>query len=245
MVLRTFLLFGAALLGFAASAPASNDISPWQNAIQHNNTAKLRELLAEITSVDQATHKGKTALMAAALNGDAKLVQDLLQAGADPNATNQTGGTALMYGMVGGSLEVLEHLLAAKAAVNHSSSNGWTPLMMAVAKRKPELVARLCQAGAGVNAADVYGWTPLMRAAYEGYATEAKILLAQPGLDLERINDHGQTALHLAVIGQHSELVALLLAHGAAERSDFAQRTPLTIATELHNQAIIDLLNQH
>ena len=117
--------------------------------------------------------------------------------------------------------------------------------MMAVAKRQARILERLCQAGADVNAADVYGWTPLMRAAYEGYTEEVRLLLAQADLDLERINDHGQTALHLAVIGEHIELAQLLLQHGAPRRPDFEQRTPLSIATELNNQALIDVLNQH
>ena len=244
MRLRTYLLCGALCLG-AAKALASNDSTPWQEAIQHNDLSTLKILLSQITSVDQATPKGKTALMAAALRGDSQLVEDLLLAGANPNATNQAGGTALMYSVVGGSLEILQNLLDAKAAVNQSSSNGWTPLMMAIAKRKSELAKRLCQAGADVNATDVYGWTPLMRAAYEGYAEELKLLLSQVSLDLERINDHGQTALHLAVIGEHIELVQLLLQHGAQHRADFEQRTPLSIAKDLNNQSILDLLNQH
>ena len=230
------------LLTAARWAYAAEDLSRWQQAIQHNDIRTLQTMLARMTIVDQPTLHGKTALMAAAMQGKQQLVQALLAAGADPNARNQNGGTPLLYAVAGGSQKVVGRLLTAGAQVDQRSSNGWSPLMMAVAKRRAALVSLLLRAGADANASDVYGWTPLMRAAYEGYRDEAMALLEHAGTELERINDHGQTALHLAVIGQQPALVDLLLTHGAARRPDFARHTPLSIALELGNQSIVDLL---
>ena len=220
-------------------------ISRWQQAIRQNDDATLQTMLTRIENVDQPTTQGKTALMAAAKQGNLELLHALLTAGANPNASNQNGGTPLLYAVAGGSLAATQRLQTAGASIMQRSSNGWSPLMMAVAKRRVSLVEYLLQAGADPNASDVYGWTPLMRAAYEGYQEVATLLLEQADISIEHINDHGQTALHLAVIGQRPALVELLLARKAAAlKADFAKRTPLSIAIELNNQVIIALLTQ-
>jgi len=235
----------------AVRQQASQQATPktrWQRAIQHNDLATLQTMLARIEalgqSVDDPTVNGKTALMAAALHSDAELVKRLLAAGADPNAANHNGGTPLLYAVAGGSSTAVEHLLAAGALIDQRSRNGWSPMMMAVAKRRSGLIQKLLQTGANPNTRDVYGWTPLMRAAYEGYRDEAIALLEQDRTDLERINDHGQTALHLAVIGERPALVELLLAQQAERKPDFAGYTPLDIAQKLDNKAIIALLTE-
>lgn len=234
----------SALVLVLTTSIVSGATQNWQQAIQSNDLPTLYALLDTIPDPERATKQGKNALMAAAFKADTQLVQRLLHLGVDPNLTNQSGGSALMYAVVGGSANIVEQLLHAGANPQQRSSNGWSPLMLAVAKQRAGLIPVLLQAGANSNTADVYGWTPLMRAVYEGYLEEARLLLAHPATNLERINDHGQTALHLAVIGQHPELVELLLDYQAQQRADFSGTTPQDIAQQLNNQQILSLF-QH
>jgi ankyrin repeat protein len=72
---------------------------------------------------------GTTPLMYAALYGDADSVRRLLEAGADPNARNESGATALMWAV--DDPERTKLLLERKANPNARSENGRTPLLIA------------------------------------------------------------------------------------------------------------------
>ena len=50
-------------------------------------------------------NQGRTALMAAASNGDAAVVHALLAGGADPRAADASGGVALTYAAAAGSAD--------------------------------------------------------------------------------------------------------------------------------------------
>lgn len=102
--------------------------------------------------------------------------------------------------------------------------------MMAAAKNRPQAARLLMNAGADTNTPDVYGWTPLMRAAYGGRREIVALLIDHGKMKIHTINDHGQSALHLAVIGRRQKIAELLLASGANQGLlDFAGRTPLNI----------------
>lgn len=223
----TFLLLGSAL------AVADSATERWRDAIVHNRVQDIRALLAQQDDVDQPTEYGKTALMAAAGVGDSELVTALLSAGADSNATNHLDGTVLMFAAGSGDPETLRQILATGVAINAQASNGWSAVMMATAKNHADLLRKLATAGADPNLADVYGWTPLMRAAFDHHEAAFAALLEWPGLDLEATNRNGQTALHLAVIGGHAEMVKTLVERGAVQARDRNGYTPQAIAKEL------------
>ena len=233
------------LLGLPSSPLAEEVDVLWKRATQLNQIASIQKHLAVVEDVNAATPNGKTALMAAARQGAAAVVRQLLAAGADINRSNHMGGSPLMYGAGSGDLETVRSMVACGAVINHHAVNGWGPLMIAAAKNHHHIVRYLCQQGAAVNTTDIYGWTPLMRAAYEGNQAVVAVLLRQPGIALEAINDHGQTALHLAVIQKREPVVRLLLAAGARQSTDFAGYTPYRIAAALRRQALQALLQQY
>ena len=74
-------------------------------------------------------NEGTTALVFAALGGDAETVQALLDAGADVNAKNSDGWTALMQAASGGDAETVQALLDARADVNAKDNDGVTALI--------------------------------------------------------------------------------------------------------------------
>ena len=71
---------------------------------------------------------GSTPLMAAALSGEAALVNRLLAAGADPNAANSAGATPLMWAAP--HVETMEILLDAGADANARSEDGRSALLI-------------------------------------------------------------------------------------------------------------------
>ena len=227
------------LLTLSASAATTT----WERAVQRDELAVIRDQLDSIGDIDRTTGRGKTALMAAARAGDPVLTERLLRAGADPAAANRQGGTVLMYAVVGGSPAIAARLLEAGADPQARSRNGWTALMMAAAKNRPAIARRLLEAGADPDRADIYGWTPLMRAVYAGHAAVAGVLLNRSRPDLTRVNDQGQTVLHLAVIQGRTALVQTLLARGARQTADFAGRTPRSIARSLQRPDLLALLD--
>jgi ankyrin repeat protein len=220
-------------------------VGDWQHSVQTNKLDFIRRHWAQLGDVDLSNERGKTALMAAASQGDTELVRVLLNAGADVNARNQTDGTPLIYAAAAGADETVRLLLANGAHLNHQSVNGWSAVMIAAAKGHAALVELLGRRGADVNLPDIYGWTPLMRAAYNGHGAVVSVLLRQPGIELERLNDHGQTVLHLAVIQGQVAVVRQLLVYGArTDAKDFAGNTPRSISVALGNQQILTLLAQ-
>ncbi|MBR2145314.1 MAG: ankyrin repeat domain-containing protein, partial [Akkermansia sp.] len=56
------------------------------------------------------------------------------------------------------------------------------------------------------------GGTPLYQAAWDGHAEVVKLLLAAPGIDVNKANKYGSTPLYWAARFGHAEVVKLLLA---------------------------------
>ena len=146
-------------------------------------------------ATDQAN---KTALIRAALYGDAPKVEALLKAGADVNAADHMGWTALLASAWGGTgrgdVSIARALIARGANVNASDSIGETTLMAASALGNVEFVLLLLDAGADVNAQDVNGGRALHRAALHGHTAIVRVLLTK-GARPNVADSRGVTAL--------------------------------------------------
>ena len=108
----------------------------------------------------------------------------------------------------------------------------------------------LLQAGADPNSRWVDGPTPLMMAVETGNQAKVEALLAA-GAEVNVMSGSGRTACWLAALHDKSEVLALLLRHGAdPELSPPARsldrgsgKTPLQIAAEMgHQEAVRTLL---
>lgn len=103
-----------------------------------------------------------TPLMTAAIHDHPDCIELLLEAGAEPNATNQKSETALGYAAELNHTSCVKRLIKAGADVNNANAYGMTPLMQAIRINSLELFEMLIAAGADV---DRHGdWTPLTQA---------------------------------------------------------------------------------
>ena len=122
---------------------------------------------------------GATPLMAAALYGDAALVRELLDAGADPNVANDAGATALMWAV--DDVEKTRLLVEHGANIHATSANRRTAILIAASMpRNQAVVAYLLAHGANPSEKGPSlfgGTTPLTEAALHGDDATMRLLL--------------------------------------------------------------------
>ncbi len=95
---------------------------------------------------------GQSALMWAAAEGHAPVVETLIAGGADVAARSNSGATPLLFAVRKGSIAAARALLAAGADVNERRPDGATPLLVAVVNGHEDLVDLLLEQGADPNA---------------------------------------------------------------------------------------------
>ncbi|MAS75194.1 MAG: hypothetical protein CMO57_02200 [Verrucomicrobiales bacterium] len=88
----------------------------------------------------------------AAFYGDAKVVQEYLNSGLDPNSMTLSGTTSLHSAAYRGNANIIELLLKNGANPNMVDGRGWIPLHQAVDQGHVGVVDMLIQSGSNVNA---------------------------------------------------------------------------------------------
>jgi uncharacterized protein len=150
--------------------------TPLMTAARTGSLPSVRALLSHGALVDgKEEGRGQTALMWAAAEGHAAVVQALIAAKADVQARVPSGFTPLLFAVREGRLAVVRILLEAGVDVNAAipadgprrrayggrmPPNGMTPLLLAVQNAHFELAGELLEAGANPNV-DLTGYTVL------------------------------------------------------------------------------------
>lgn len=195
-----------------ASARDDDGVSATMHALYRGQPVIAASIAAVLPELDifEAAALGRTERVRALLAVDPSLA----------TRRSPDGFTALHYPAffgIGEAASVGRVLLDSGADVNARSENPLAvqPLHSATAGNHDDVVAVLVDAGADVNATQRHGWTPLHGAAQNGSLASVERLLAA-GADPAARNDDGTTALDLARVADHREIVALL----DDERSD-------------------------
>ena len=149
--------------------------TPLMTAARVGSLAAVKSLLARGATVDaRDARRGQTALMWAAAEGHADVVQTLIELGADARLRLSSGFTPLLFAVREGRSSVVRVLLKAGADVNEPvpptdrkrgyggrlPPAGASPLLLAVTNAHFQLAAELLDAGANPNA-NLTGYTVL------------------------------------------------------------------------------------
>ncbi|HVY71503.1 MAG TPA: ankyrin repeat domain-containing protein [Verrucomicrobiae bacterium] len=213
------------LLKHGANVDAPADATPLWRAVNAGNKAIVEALIAHGAAVNVLTGTNQeTALHAAVASGFKNLVEILLSAGADANATNKYGLTPLFVALHR-DLPMM-NLLVAKGA-NLQATWPW-----------------LLSEGRVVS-----GNTLLHAAALDGREDMVLYLLTN-GVPVNATNSVGQTALERATTNWRTNVMEVLLAHGAnpnwpAMGFDVTLKQPLLEAVEHKDERMIRFLLEH
>ena len=222
------------------------------------------------TALSVRTGSGGTILHVACDEGDIHLVMKLLEAGADPNVTDEFGFTPLMRAVVSTSKSgvttdvvpsIITVLCNSKCSVNSkfvpSKSpdsdvqycEGSTALHMAIDERKvdPLGVRALIVKGASLDARDVHGRTPLHIASIRGHHHLIKLLAPSPHIFHLKDND-GCTPLYYAYKNSHLECIREIMVQIPDDIGDLLKvtnkygATPLSVHVRADNDETILLV---
>lgn len=228
----------------------STSLQDEDTAYYQNQTDRARAYLEEAgIDLNMDESGGLTVLMTAAWENRYELVENLLAAGVAAHSVNAASGdTALILAASLGHAEVVRQLLGVPGlALDHANQNGDTALMLASSANSPEVVELLIKRGADVNLVNRrHGYTALMLASAYGCVGALQKLAAAPGIELNRANSRGNTALILACSERHADEVECLLAAGAATTPIGSQGlTAFGVAIEEKHVPVVELLLAH
>eukprot|EP00667_Euglena_gracilis_P002817 EG_transcript_2823 len=203
-------------------------------AVMDNCELAVQRLIEAGVDVDDRSPKGLTALLAASERGMERAVQQLLGAKADVRGASDGGLTPLVVASVNGHDGVVQQLLSAKADV--CGPENISAIVLAGRHGHHAVVARLLQNGAE-RQSDFYSFA-LLFAIAEGCAATVRLLLVA-GVDVNRRNRDGTTALMAASERGSAEVVRLLLAAGAEVNAVAYNLTALAVASRNGHGAVV------
>lgn len=172
----------------------------------------------------QSEEEGETTLgqplISAAAEGNVETILELLESGADINATDHQGVTAVMAATQGNNVDAVKILIEQGADIDIRNNNQDNVLLYAGAEGLLEILQLAIGAGADTTLTNRYGGTALIPAADRGHVEIVKELLTTSDVNVNHLNNLHWTALLEAVIlgdgGEtYQQIVKLLVDHGA------------------------------
>ncbi len=189
-------------------------------------------------------------LIDSAQRGDTKNVLELLENGADIDATNEHGMTAVMAATREHHTGTADALIQRGADIDIRNNNQDNVLLYAGAEGFLDIVKLAVEGGADTTLTNRYGGTALIPAAERGHVDVVKELLTNADTDVNHINNLHWTALLEAIIlgdggRDHQKIVQLLVDYGSdLSISDREGVTPLQHAKNNGYQEIVSILKE-
>lgn len=206
----------------AGASPALHDLL---TSARTGDLPGITRALSAVASVDDADpHFQQTALMRAAMFGQAPAVGALLKAKASTAATSNLQRTALHWAAIGGSADAVRLLLTAGARVDAADADTETPLGLAMGQGHLAATEALLTAGADASRAYrsiAYHLGLVLGNRVTGAPRDTLRAVIRRGKGLEKHDAAGRTALLVAASWAHqdgsADVARALLAAGARQ----------------------------
>uniref|UniRef100_A0ACD5VSH8 Uncharacterized protein n=1 Tax=Avena sativa TaxID=4498 RepID=A0ACD5VSH8_AVESA len=212
-----------------AAVPDAEPWAPLHAAAARGDCGEVRRLGPE--ALEARDKDGRTALHVAAAAGEAEVVAELVEMGADAAAADARGRTPLDVAREKGYKEVVDIL------------QRWELVMTAARRGDLQSLESLLGKRTGLRGRDQYGLTALHVAAIKGHCDAIALLAGSGCMDIECEDVEGHRPLHLAVEGGCADAVDLLLDMGADVHARTKRdATPLQMAETMGYDDISQLL---
>ncbi|XP_073964668.1 uncharacterized protein [Choristoneura fumiferana] len=213
-----------------------------QDAIINGNLPQVETIITCDLNNDANVKldSGWTALMHACFHAQDKIVQFLLDHGADPNLHSDSV-TPVMVACSNSSashdtiLNIFNSLVDKGCILNIGDKYGQTPLMRAVSSSRNELVQKLIDWNVNIEMRDQHGWTALFWAVHHNQPEILEILI-ENGARLTEVDKSGRTPLEIAQTHDHQDILAILHKHlKINDASDEANANSINQITSWHD----------
>lgn len=217
--------------------------TPLMIAASRGNTGTVKIILAARAKVNGKTKNEKrTALHLATIRGQVKVIEALLDGGAEIDSADNLGNTPLHLAATMGETEVVPLLLNAGANQEAKTTAGCTPLHLAVLSHREEVVGTLLHGGAKVGEI----LAPITLQAKGQSPTSITAQTLDPETTGPPIPPLQQpTALHLAATNGDTQILSVLLLpsfRANIEVKTADGRTPLHAAVLAGQSSAVTLL---
>lgn len=222
-------------------------------AVRANNYELVARLIKR-HSVNSLNSKRQTPLMIAAAKNNVRIMELLLDNGANAECIDIFGQNALHHALHKGHEEAALTLLPMLRHKNLANRKGHTPLMLAASKGLYSIVQFLCEQNDYTQSVDNKGLNALHHAALNGQAKTIEQLVSHgfainaienPATPKKMERNLKRTALHIAALHGHVDAVSTLLSLGAdLTLEDSAQNTVFEYAVISKKNQLLQLLQQ-
>jgi len=183
-----------------------------------NGHLEMVELLIQNAEATENLYRSdaweRVPLHDAAISPNIKILEILLTKYSRASFQDHNQQTPLHLAAQCGRVTNVEALGKGMSGLNERDDHGRTPIHLAAMKGNRKACQVLTRLGSDANARDSDRWTPLMWAARSGCEKTSQELLDKQAA-LDHVNNHGDTALHIASSYGNVKVVELLLNFGA------------------------------